>query len=143
MHKPQSGVTRHHIAAMAESGNRNLPLSMLDESSTNPCRTFDPSKLVELAHSLSVHGLIQPIVVRPKGERFEVVAGARRFRAAQIAKLADVPTRILELSDEQTAEIQPVEIAQCEDEHPYEEATGYQRLLNFAGYHVAAGGEVR
>ena len=76
-----------HTTAIAESGYRNLPLSMLDESSTNPRRTFEPTKLVELAHSLTVHGLIQPITVRPKGERFEVVAGARRFRAAQIAEL--------------------------------------------------------
>ena len=90
-----------HSAAIAESGYRNLPLSMLDESSTNPRRTFEPTKLVELAHSLTMHGLIQPITVRPKGDRFEVVAGARRFRAAQIAELADVPTRILELSDEE------------------------------------------
>ena len=127
-----------HTAAIAESGYRNLPLSMLDESSTNPRRTFEPSKLVELAHSLTVHGLIQPITVRPKGERFEVVAGARRFRAAQIADLADVPTRILELSDEQTIEIQIVENAQRQDVHPYEEATGYQRLLDFPGYDVAA-----
>ncbi len=59
---------------------------MLDESSTNPRRTFEPSKLVELAHSLTMHGLIQPITVRPKGDRFEVVAGARRYRAAQICR---------------------------------------------------------
>ena len=71
-----------YTTAIAKSGYRNLPLSMLDESSTNPRRTFEPSKLVELAHSLTVHGLIQPITVRPKGDRFEVVAGARRFRAA-------------------------------------------------------------
>jgi ParB family chromosome partitioning protein len=127
-----------HTAAIAESGYRNLPLSMLDESSTNPRRTFELTKLVELAQSLTIHGLIQPITVRPKGERFEVVAGARRFRAAQIAELADVPTRILELSDEQTVEIQIVENAQRQDVHFYEEATGYQRLLDFPGYDVAA-----
>jgi ParB/RepB/Spo0J family partition protein len=110
---------------------------MLDESGTNPRRTFEPTKLVELAHSLTIHGLIQPITVRPKGDRFEVVAGARRFRAAQIAELADMPTRILELSDEQTLEIQIVENAQRQDVHPYEEATGYQRLLDLPGHDVA------
>ena len=127
-----------HTTAIAESGYRNLPLSMLDESSTNPRRTFESSKLVELAHSLHVHGLIQPITVRPKGERFEVVAGARRFRAAQIAELADVPTRILDLSDEQSLEIQLIENSQRQDVHPYEEAAGYQRLLDLPGYDVAA-----
>jgi ParB family chromosome partitioning protein len=127
-----------HTTAIAESGYKNLPLSMLDESSTNPRRTFEPSKLVELAHSLTVHGLIQPITVRPKGDRFEVVAGARRFRAAQIAELADVPTRILELSDEQAREIQIIEITQRQDVHPYEEAAAYQSLLDLPGYDVAA-----
>ena len=66
-----------YTTAIAESGYRNLPLSMLDESSTNPRRTFEPSKLVELAHSLTVHGLIQPITVRPKGERFERCSGSQ------------------------------------------------------------------
>jgi ParB family chromosome partitioning protein len=127
-----------HTTAIAESGYRNLPLSMLDESSTNPRRTFEPSKLLELAHSLTVHGLIQPITVRPKVDRFEVVAGARRFRAAQIAELSDVPTRILELSDEQSLAIQLIENSQRQDVHPYEEAAGYQRLLDLPGYDVAA-----
>lgn len=127
-----------HSAAIADTGYRNLPLSMLDESGTNPRRTFEPSKLVELAHSLTIHGLIQPITVRPKGDRFEVVAGARRFRAAQIAELADVPTRILELSDEETLEVQIIENSQRQDVHPYEEAAGYQRLLDLPGYDVAA-----
>ena len=107
-----------HTLAIAESGYRNLPLSMLDESSTNPRRTFEPAKLVELAHSVTVHGLIQPITVRPKGDRFEVVAGARRFRAAQIAELIDVPTRILELSDEQTLEVQIIENSQRQRRTP-------------------------
>lgn len=125
-------------ATIADTGYKTLPLSMLDESSTNPRRTFEPSKLVELAHSITNHGLIQPITVRPKGERFEVVAGARRFRAVQIAELAHVPTRILDLSDEQTLEVQIIENSQRQDVHPYEEATGYQRLLDFPGYDVAA-----
>ncbi len=65
---------------------------------------------------------------RPKGDRFEVVAGARRFRAAQIADLADVPT----------LEVQIIENSQRQDVHPYEEAAGYQRLLDLPGYDVAA-----
>jgi len=62
-----------NTAAIESTGYKNLPLAMLDESSTNPRRTFEPSKLVELAQSISIRGLIQPITVRPKGERFEVV----------------------------------------------------------------------
>ena len=120
----------------AVSGYKTLPLSMLQESSTNPRRTFEPTKLVELAHSLSVHGLIQPITVRPMGDAYEIVAGARRFRAAQIAELAAVPVRILDLSDEQTLEVQIIENSQRQDVHPYEEAAGYQRLLDLPGYTV-------
>lgn len=121
-----------------DSGYKTLPLAMLEESTTNPRRTFEPTKLVELAASLTAHGLIQPITVRPRGDLFEIVAGARRFRAAQIAELVEVPVRILELSDEQTLEVQIIENSQRQDVHPYEEAAGYQRLLDLPGYDVAA-----
>lgn len=117
---------------------RSLPLSLLDESSTNPRRTFDPAKLVELAQSIAQSGLIQPITVRPKADRFEIVAGARRYRAAQIAEQSEIPTRVLDLTDSQSLEIQIVENSQRQDVHPYEEASGYQRLLDLPGYDVAA-----
>lgn len=126
-----------HTAAVL-SEYKTIPLSLLDESTTNPRRTFEPSKLVELAQSISISGLIQPITVRPKAERFEIIAGARRYRAAQIAELAEVPTRILDLDDAQMLEVQIVENSQREDVHPYEEATGYQRLLGLPGYDVSA-----
>ena len=125
-----------YTATAVDSGYKTLPLTMLEESSTNPRRTFEPTKLVELAHSLSTHGLIQPITVRPKGELFEIVAGARRFRAAQIAELPEVPVRILELTDQQTLEVQIIENSQRQDVHPYEEAAGYKRLLDLPGYSV-------
>lgn len=127
-----------NTATATFSEYRTLPLSLIDESTTNPRRTFEPTKLVELAQSISVSGLIQPITVRPKADRFEIIAGARRYRAAQIAELAEVPTRILELTDEQTLEVQIIENSQREDVHPYEEASGYQRLLELPGYDVAA-----
>lgn len=124
--------------AIVESGYQTLPLSMLDESATNPRRTFEPTKLAELAESITVHGLIQPITVRPKGKRFEIVAGARRFRAAQIAEQPTVPVRVLDLTDEQTLEVQIIENSQRVDVHPYEEGQGYQRLLDLPGYDVTS-----
>lgn len=127
-----------NTATATISEYRTLPLSLIDESTTNPRRTFEPTKLVELANSISISGLIQPITVRPKEDRFEIIAGARRYRAAQIAELAEVPARVLELTDEQTLEVQIIENSQREDVHPYEEASGYQRLLNLPGYDVAA-----
>ena len=125
-------------ATILATGYQTLPLSMLHESATNPRRTFEPRKLVELAESLRTHGLIQPITVRPNSDGYEIVAGARRFRAAQIAELPELPVRILDLTDQQTLEVQIIENSQRQDVHPYEEAAGYQRLLDIPGYDVAA-----
>jgi hypothetical protein len=71
------------------------------ESTTNPRRTFDEGKLQELAESIRHHGLIQPITVRPNSEGFELIAGARRYRAAQLAELFSIPARIVEIDDTQ------------------------------------------
>jgi ParB family transcriptional regulator, chromosome partitioning protein len=115
-----------------------LAVDTIHESTTNPRQTFEPSKLEELAESIRQHGLIQPITVRPNANGFEIVAGARRFRAAQLAELFSVPARIVELSDAQAMEWQLVENSQRVDVHPYEEAQGFQRLLDLPGYDVAA-----
>jgi len=81
-----------------------LALDTVHESATNPRRTFEESKLHELAESIRQHGLIQPITVRPNAEGFEIVAGARRFRAAQLAELFAIPARIVEIDDAQALE---------------------------------------
>jgi ParB family chromosome partitioning protein len=113
-----------------------LAIDTIHESATNPRRTFDEIKLQELAESIKQHGLIQPITVRPDAEGFEVIAGARRFRAAQLAELFSVPARIVEIDDAQVLEWQLVENSQRVDVHPYEEAQGFQRLLDLPGYDV-------
>ena len=89
------------------------------------------------AESIKHNGMIQPITVRPNNKGFEIVAGARRFRAAQLAELFSVPARIVELTDAQAQEWQLVENSQRVDVHPYEEAQGFQRLLDMPGYDVA------
>src|ERR1700728_5061026 len=99
-------TTRKHTA-----GFQTLALSSIHESTTNPRRTFDESKLAELAASLRSQGLIQPITVRPNSEDYEIVAGARRFRAAQLAELTELPVRIVQLSDEQSLEWQIIELS--------------------------------
>jgi hypothetical protein len=97
---PESGEKlAMNTTAIAATGYQTLTLDQMHESSTNPRRTFEPLKLSELAESLRTHGLIQPVTVRPHNGGFEIVAGARRFRAAQIAQLAEVPVRILNLTD--------------------------------------------
>ena len=88
-----------------------LAIDTIHESTTNPRQTFEPSKLEELAESIRQHGLIQPITVRPNANGFEIVAGARRFRAAQLAELFSLPARIVELTDAQAMEWQLVELS--------------------------------
>lgn len=115
-----------------------IAIDTIHESTTNPRRTFDEAKLYELAESIKHNGLIQPITVRPNNQGFEIVAGARRFRAAQLAELFSVPVRIVEIGDAQALEWQLVENSQRVDVHPYEEAQGFERLLDIPGYDVAA-----
>ena len=114
-----------------------VAIDTIHESATNPRRTFDECKLGELAESIRTNGLIQPITVRPNSEGFEIVAGARRFRAAQLAELFSLPARIVDITDAQALEWQLVENSQRVDVHPYEEAQGFQRLLDMPGYDVA------
>ena len=114
-----------------------IAIDTIHESATNPRRTFDECKLGELAESIRTNGLIQPITVRPNAQGFEIVAGARRFRAAQLAELFSLPARIVDINDAQALEWQLVENSQRVDVHPYEEAQGFQRLLDMPGYDVA------
>jgi ParB family chromosome partitioning protein len=89
---------------------RDLPLAVLTESTTNPRRIFENSALKELAESIRVQGVLSPLLVRPLNERsFEIVAGARRYRAAQMAEAETVPVRIVNLTDAEALEAQLVE----------------------------------
>jgi ParB family chromosome partitioning protein len=109
---------------------RDLPLAMLTESTTNPRRTFADEPLKELAASIRTQGVLSPLLVRPLNERtFEIVAGARRYRAAQMADVATVPVRIINLTDAEAMEAALVENLIRADVHPMEEATGFARLL--------------
>ena len=112
------------------AGFQTLALTDIHESTTNPRRIFDESKLAELAESLRTQGLIQPITVRPNSEGYEIVAGARRFRAAHLAEMDEIPVRIVQLSDEQALEWQLIENSQRVDVHPYEEAQGLRFILH-------------
>jgi ParB family chromosome partitioning protein len=109
---------------------RDLPLSQLNESKTNPRRIFDETSLKELAASIISQGVLSPLLVRPLTENgFEIVAGARRYRAAQMAESATVPVRIVHLSDAEVIEAQLVENLIRAEIHPMEEAEGFARLL--------------
>jgi ParB family chromosome partitioning protein len=110
---------------------RDLPLGVLTESTTNPRRIFDETGLKELATSIRAHGVLEPLLVRPRTERsFEIVAGARRFRAAKLAEANTVPVRIKNFTDAEALESQLIENLQRQDVHPLDEAQGFRALLN-------------
>jgi ParB family chromosome partitioning protein len=116
-------------AVQKKSEYRNLPLVSLTESATNPRRSFDQTALGELAESIKTQGILAPLVVRPVGQHFEIVAGARRYRAAQLAGLETAPVRIVELTDAQALETSIVENLQRRDVHPLDEANGFAALM--------------
>jgi ParB family chromosome partitioning protein len=110
---------------------RNVPLSVLNESKTNPRRTFEPIALKELAESIRTQGVLSPLLVRPLTDNgFEIIAGARRYRAAQMAEQSTVPVRIVNLSDAASLEAQLVENLIRSEIHPMEEAQGFRALLD-------------
>jgi ParB family chromosome partitioning protein len=119
-----------------------VPISQIIESRTNPRRNF--RAMDELTASVKKHGVLVPLLVRPgtvKGpmlDGYEIIAGARRYRAAKAAGLQELPVRVKDLGDTEALELQVIENLQREDVHPLEEALGYQALLERPGYDVAA-----
>jgi ParB family chromosome partitioning protein len=109
---------------------RHLPVELLQPNPHNPRKHFDTTELEDLARSIREKGLLQPLVVRPKADgHYEIVAGERRWRAAQQAGLHDLPAVIRELSDQETLEIALIENVQRSDLNPLEEARAYALLI--------------
>ena len=118
----------------AGEGVRSLPLSRLKPNPDQPRRSFPEESLPELASSLKTHGLIQPILVEEAGDgSFLIVAGERRFRAAAIAGLTEVPVIVRAFSPEKRLEIALIENVQREDLNPVEEAEAYRALMAIGG----------
>jgi ParB family transcriptional regulator, chromosome partitioning protein len=111
----------------------NVPLTELVESSTNPRKTFDDERLEELAESIRSKGVLSPLLARKVNGQFEIVSGARRYRAAQRAGLRAVPVRIVAPNDDEALETQIIENIQRADVHPFEEAQGFRALLEREG----------
>lgn len=123
----------------AAEESARVPIGLLYESEHNTRTRFDPAKLAELADSIRAQGIIEPLIVREQksGKKlYEIVAGARRFRAAAIAGQALIPVVIRALTDEAALELQLVENDQREDMHALDRAAGYRRLLDQCGYDV-------
>jgi len=155
--KPRSGLGRGLSALLGDAvveapvngeggavpaGVRTLPVSAMKPHPGQPRRHFDEGKLEELSRSIAQRGLIQPIVVRPHGHDYQIVAGERRWRAAQKARLHEVPVIVRELSDADTMEIALVENIQRADLNAIEEAEAYRRLIDQFGHTQEALGKL-
>jgi len=121
---------------LAETSRQaTLPIGDLQPGKYQPRTRMDPGSLEELAASIKAQGVIQPISVRPiAGGRYEIIAGERRWRAAQIAGLTEVPVLIREISDDAALAMSLIENIQREDLNPLEEAAGLQRLIDEFGF---------
>jgi len=141
MAKKQSGLGKGLSALMLENSVENmvstntLPLTEIIPNKEQPRKTFDENALQELADSITQHGILQPLLVRPlPSGGYQLVAGERRWRASRIAGLKEVPVVIKELSDIETMEIAIIENLQREDLNPIEEAEGLQALIDRCGF---------
>ena len=117
------------------TGSLYLPISMVESCSSQPRKSFDEASLAELAESIREHGIIQPLTVRKLATGYyQIIAGERRWRAARIAGLQEVPAIVIEADDRKAAELAMIENLQREDLNPMEEAAGFQALIE--NYHM-------
>ena len=143
----KKGLGRGLSTLLAETNNDNdpsinnnhkvdlyLPIEQIFPNKAQPRRYFDKVKLEELARSILSNGIIQPVIVRTKGSDYELIAGERRWRAAQIAKIHLVPAVVKNLTDKQAAEYAIVENIQREDLNSVEEARSYKNLMTIYNY---------
>lgn len=118
--------------ANAETGNEPeavLSISEIVRNPNQPRKTFDEDKLAELADSIRQNGVLQPILVRRKGQKYEIVAGERRYQASKLAGLNEIPAVVREIDDDKVFQLALIENLQRSDLSPIEEAKGYKQLL--------------
>jgi ParB family chromosome partitioning protein len=119
--------------ATATEDPNTISIDLIDPSPLQPRGIFDEAKLDELAQSISANGVVQPLIVRPKQNRFELIAGERRWRAAQRAGLTRIPAIVRQVSDDKVLELALIENIQREDLNPIEEARAYKNLIDTVG----------
>ena len=113
------------------TGSLSLPISQVESCSSQPRKHFDEASLAELAASIQEHGIIQPLTVRKLASGYyQIIAGERRWRAARLAGLSEVPVIVIEADDRKAAELAMIENLQREDLNPMEEAAGYRSLID-------------
>ncbi|PTM96059.1 ParB/RepB/Spo0J family partition protein [Mycoplana dimorpha] len=128
-------VTADTPAPAAVNADRLVPIEFVGRNPRNPRRYFDEAELQDLAASIRQHGIVQPVVVRTiANERYEIIAGERRWRAAQLAGFVEIPVIVRDVDDRTALEIAIVENVQRSDLNPLEEALGYEQLIAEHGY---------
>ena len=119
------------IDSQEEKSSLFLPISQVESCASQPRKQFDPESLADLADSIREHGIIQPLTVRKlQSGYYQIIAGERRWRAARLAGLQEVPVIVMEADDRKAAELAMIENLQREDLNPIEEAEGYQVLMS-------------
>lgn len=116
-----------------ENSIQKIPLSKIIAKKDQPRKEFELEQLEELAKSIETHGVIQPIILRKNKNKYQIVAGERRFRASKIAGKKQIPSIIIEIDDESAAKFALIENIQREDLNPIEEANAYKRLMDEFG----------
>ena len=138
---PQAAAEESQSETLSADGH--VPIEKVVANRNNPRRTFAASDLEDLANSIAEHGIVQPVLVRRSGDDgYELIAGERRWRAAQRAGLHEIPVVIRDVDDRQSLELAIIENVQRADLNPIEEATGYQQLMDDHGYNQAELGKV-
>ncbi len=118
------------ISGMDQREIRNVPLKDIKPNPFQPRKVFDSEDIKELADSIKVNGIIQPVIVRRKDDKFELIAGERRLRAAHIAGLKEIPVVVKNIADDQMLEIAIIENVQRQNLNPIDEAAGYKDLAD-------------
>ena len=126
---PQMRGVDDLLTMTVEAPSNSVAIDLIILPVSQPRRFFDPAKLEQLAESIKAHGILEPLVVRQVGDKYELVAGERRFRAAQMLELSEVPITCKELSDEQALQVALIENLQREDLNPVEETEAILQLL--------------
>ncbi len=137
---PQRPVSSMSPTAAPPMPTNSLPIDAIDANPLQPRSIFQPERLTELADSIKENGVIQPVIVRRKGDRYELIAGERRWRAARQAGLASVPVVVQDIADEKLLQISLIENIQREDLNPIEIAQAYDQLarqLNLSHEEIA------
>lgn len=142
MDRPQPAAQQAGQTPVPAADGR-LPIEFIAPNPKNPRRNFADADLQDLAQSIREHGIVQPVLVRRKAERsYEIIAGERRWRAAQLAGLSEVPVIVRDVNDRTALELAIIENVQRSDLNPVEEALGYQQLIEEHGYTQADLGQV-